>query len=1326
MDGSIGSRGLASAFESPTFEENASFRLDKPVGSASISPCGRDIVLASRQGLHIIDLDSPWSPPRHLPHHTPWEVADVQWSPFAARDYWVVSTSNQKALVWNLSMRDSRASIEHYLHGHSRAITDINFSAHHPDFLATCAVDSYVHCWDLRNPSRAAVTFCDWYAGATQVKWNRQDSHILASSHNKYLRIWDDRKGTSPLRSIEAHATKIYGVDWNRTETNSVATCSLDKTIKFWDYTSDSDKPERTIRTPFPVWRARHTPFGSGLLAMPQREDFDLHLYDRRPCEQSQEPHSMPMVHRFDSHEGQVKEFLWRARGSIEDSKDSRDFQLVSWGSDRVLRLHRVDQEVLGKVGYIRGQRVKRTIPFTRKHAVYRSFRVDPFIATRDAAGLDQRYIHDLDPFDNPGFPGLANAGMSMNSMSRSGIWASGDSRSVSMVGRKHRTHGGSDAISWMRGVKIGKRETAQAGFEQSASSVLSPSLKASQPWDTFDSLAEEITHLADTFSKVTFENIDMQSRRIEISLHSPWGPEKVSTYLKCRVEIPLGYPTDAPPYPNVESTAGLGDETILQITSDLQVIGDAFRDRKRHSLEAMLRYLLQEQSCEDCLSLLRAIPETSVLGADQLGDISSSDDEDETEQQYAAIQAPGLDSSHGMLAGAKAQYNVPLPKACGALWAENGRLVCFFPPKSDKAPSLLRPLSGKTIEWSPKDRRSIFGGFGRFGSTSPDTRQAFSELETIYSGDSDFDGTSQSSSGSSSSGDVGVSQMKWMPSIAWRGALQGSKYAGSIDESQKSSGPNERTRSSTRSSKNFISLHDCAGFLPAKRQLAVQYALGSGATPCLHNAAVARNRGELELAGVWDFVNLIIKDEVPLDRTAITGGRDSILVVARRSIAPLRWKDGAIDLSYDSPNDEGGTKPKGRIHWGAHPFGRQWLIDALFDHFERLADVQMLAMLSCALQSLPNFNSLPTPFPQSPSKSGSKNRLTVPQWLPQGFSEHYFASAEVAASVLHPPAEQPSFALDMQKPISDPHSTSSSIGPSTSDPLTPFSTGFTPPSTFKPSKAVHERSNSQMTISTSPEQYKHLQRSGSNLASNFAASITRPFSFNTPDSSSPPTVQPRKRLSPATSYMGAAASSQVWGALVSSKRSTPKPQQPRAWTLPPTSDAGPGGLDGKTAGFATKLKNQGRFHNDGYALEPLLNPARTEQYVAYQSLYANMLYAWELPMVGCQILQYNRLSRPPYLGVDVQTPEIGHQSTSSIPAPHLTTKEQEDAAWQDVAADAETLGSGNWRDVAYESLARNLGGRFLTPKPSQIWRGGETRKASLNGFPAPRRSGSG
>lgn len=36
-----------SAFKSPTFGVDGSVEVKEPVGSASISPCGRDIVLAS-------------------------------------------------------------------------------------------------------------------------------------------------------------------------------------------------------------------------------------------------------------------------------------------------------------------------------------------------------------------------------------------------------------------------------------------------------------------------------------------------------------------------------------------------------------------------------------------------------------------------------------------------------------------------------------------------------------------------------------------------------------------------------------------------------------------------------------------------------------------------------------------------------------------------------------------------------------------------------------------------------------------------------------------------------------------------------------------------------------------------------------------------------------------------------------------------------------------------------------------------------------------------------------------------------------------------------
>ena len=460
-----------------------------------------------RQGLHIIDLDTPFAPPRHLGHRTPWEVADVQWSPFSSRDFWVVSTSNQKALVWNLAMPNTQASIEHILHAHTRAITDINFSAHHPDILATCAVDSFVHCWDLRHPARPAMTFCDWFAGATQVKWNRQDSHIIASSHDKFLRIWDDRKGAYPLLSIEAHDTKIYGVDWNRISPTRVVTCSLDKTMKLWDYSNEVHQPEYIIRTPFPVWRARHTPFGSGILAMPQRGNNDLHLYDQNLREHMKQVGTDSPVYRFEGHQDQVKEFLWRPRGTVENGIDNREFQLVSWGSDHYLRLHRVDEHILATVGHEKGKVVHGNLNLSRRDATYKSFRDHPL--KRENLIRSDELTSDAAEKSIPSQSGIRSGlslGMSKARIPESVDWVNGafmssrQNMSARMVERKDI-----DPIAWMKGVKIGKREVC---LHQSTTSSMSLVHKSAKHWEPFESLGGEVSHVRDKLSKVVFQDV--------------------------------------------------------------------------------------------------------------------------------------------------------------------------------------------------------------------------------------------------------------------------------------------------------------------------------------------------------------------------------------------------------------------------------------------------------------------------------------------------------------------------------------------------------------------------------------------------------------------------------------------------------------------------------------------------------------------------------------------------------------------------------------------------------------------------------------------------
>ncbi|KAL8680023.1 MAG: hypothetical protein Q9186_003741 [Xanthomendoza sp. 1 TL-2023] len=491
--------------------------------------------------------------------------------------------------------------------------------------------------------------------------------------------------------------------------------------------------------------------------------------------------------------------------------------------------------------------------------------------------------------------------------------------------------------------------------------------------------------------------------------------------------------------------------------------------------------------------------------------------------------------------------------------------------------------------------------------------------------------------------------------------------------------------------------------------------------------------------------------------------------------------------------------------------------------------------------------DALPKPARGNLSKSESSQPFQeTPASHPLAAIERYYVSAEVASDALKFPNTKPTFTVEMQKPTSGSQSAGSSVGASASDSQTPFSTGLTPPTPMRSSKPQHERSLSQIPMSTSPEQYRHVHRSSSNLASAIAASIVRPFSFSTPDASSPPTIYSRKRMSPAASYLGTATSNSTWGHQGSRSRfnSNPQGSETRAPSSPYYEQQDVMGE--RELSFRIQLKNQDQFNNDGYAAEPLLDPAKQERYSAYRSMYASMLLTWELPITSCEILQYNRASHPKlipsvkynqsvpsslilgenspniisrdmgelhldfrehcsncativpaslsgtrcsacstkytpvicqlchsivsglsspclncghvlhlscrsalqqdeatrmdgeciagcgchcadHIAVEIQTPENIDEGTPLVSATRLSANEQEELGWHDVSGETGLAADDSApRDIAYESLVRNLGARFLTPKSSQVWRGGERRKASLGGFPDLKRSGSG
>ena len=1115
-----------SAFDSPTFRLDMSIKVEAPVGAMSISPSSRDVVLASRQGLHIIDLDNPWDRPRFLAHVTAWSVADVQWSPHASHAHWVASTSNHRAVVWNLALPAARA-IEHVLQSHTRAITDINFSAHDPRALATCAVDSFVHVWDLRAPRRPAVSFADWAAAATQVKFNRQDPHVLASAHDRFLYVWDTRMGARAVRRITAHSTKIYGVDWNRTRPTGIVTCALDKSVKFWDTggggcdgssssssaagAAAEDVPERVIHTAFPVWRARHTPFGWGVLTMPQRGDTSLYLWDRRQPRRTAAAAAVAPdgsdqpVAKFEGHTDKVKEFLWRWRGGQrDDGGDGREFQLVTWSLDKDIRLWDVGEDVMARIGH--DPRKKMRFRVTRQGAPYVTFRSeapalvpgggDPSHAqthalaqtqaqTPQAQAQTQSQSEAQSQLQSP-TPTLADGDTARQQLlprltlttdgariRKSGPPAPGGigqqlgagakaartdddrrfERALSgsreggfmRVGRRRPTE--LNPIAWMRGVRIarkasdggsggsgmgasrnGRTEGSRAssggaigigigiGTDGSRSDGSSSSAHgaaaglalgvggaSASGWDAPETLGDEISHVGSKFGYIAFEKVNVQARTCTLSLTGPWGAGAKRIFVRADVAFPADYPADGHSIPEfrLEKTSSISAAAVAAIDHELRRIAAQRVQRRRGCLEACLCFLLGEP------------PTGPHSDADP---DSSSDDE-----QIVGAGPPDDDDGLAGLVGSAQQPSVPRPKTCAAVWAPDGRLVCFFPPRPDGAGAGARmlPATGRSLLSSLAAREAgssrfpaswggaggggggragggtggggggggggnrIWEGFGRLYRSGPHRRRR--GLDTDDGGDdSDFSSISSSSDDDDDDDDSCIHRVvgPLRTSFGWR--LQGhvsSLGRGSSSSPRRTAATAATTATAatvtatTTKRKSVVSIHDLAHMLPAKRVLAQEYRIGEGADVCRHNALVAARHGFADLAHVWRLVELLLHHDVPLQAHPGGGGggdRPVMVMAPRPSLLDSNTnsnshRDSGLDMDFDDDDDfghfdgdeadhgadfeaDGATGYWGRVQWGGHPLGGQWLVRQLLDHYERAADIQMLAMLGCAL----------------------------------------------------------------------------------------------------------------------------------------------------------------------------------------------------------------------------------------------------------------------------------------------------------------------------------------------------------------------------------------
>ncbi|KAH7909417.1 hypothetical protein BJ138DRAFT_232760 [Hygrophoropsis aurantiaca] len=818
------------------------------VGNMSISPASRDVVLAARRGLFIIDLEAPLEVPRFLPQGGTWDVADVQWNPHRVRAEYIVSTSSEKLLIWNL-MLVGKTSIEHILHSHYRAITDINWHNCEPDTVCSTGIDSWLWSWDLREPRKPVLGLSAFNAGGTQVKWSRRDPHVLASSHMNEVLIWDRRKGSLPIARIEAHNAKIYGIDWAHDRANEIVTCSLDKTIKIWNtQASPSDKgayePITTIGTRYPVWRARDLPFGHGLLSLPQRGETALEMWANGD--------SRTPVEVFEGHTDVVKEFVWR-KGGFEGG----EYQLITWSKDRTLRFWPVDSETMEKTGHnsaAMNRGISRFfVDITRNQQSFRhppegSDAVPALSAPIGSRGIlaevraplpPRRYNPVLQPHHGSAARAKSHErGILLNdstinpppSLPIPVTTRQGGTMSRGNIGGKSARM---DAFTWLANVKVGGRRSSSSGPGSGTNSGdVSRLSSRSRPPSGRDrseapgqrrrsesrtrgegegtqSLQDEITSVLTKLStsKIRLEKHDLTKRRTcTLGLHGPWG-ESSSVFIRVSFTFPKSYPyglhPDGTPEIKIEHNPLISMQNHVFMLRRLRGI----RERRRPCLEACLRFLLFGDEDEDV-----GVPVS--LDSD-----SSSEDEE-------PLSRKSRDFTMLLLRNNK---NLAEPRTSQGVFGPNGELICFFraPPRIVR--NVTRDISASSATASQSAAAPRFfqspallsDAVRRLGLAATDRKAEAVDTRHVEEGDN---------------------TLRIMTNLLTFSHHKGRR--GSVADSVDSMPPNYALLPTRRSTVFITRPVDVASI---KRKVAAEYVFESQSLEkmCEANASIARNNGQ-------------------------------------------------------------------------------------------------------------------------------------------------------------------------------------------------------------------------------------------------------------------------------------------------------------------------------------------------------------------------------------------------------------------------------------------------------------------------------------------------
>ncbi|KAL6079591.1 GATOR complex protein wdr59, variant 2 [Balamuthia mandrillaris] len=925
-----------------------------PINDIAVDAVGAFAVLGGKKTLYIVNLDEPWEPVKTLPQQSRWEVGLVLWNPHQSHASYFASTANTNTLIWNLD--DRRFALQATFKSHDRPVLDLSWNFHDPNLLATCSADSNVHLWDTRIPKKAhRVQSLRPRAGVTQVKWNRNSTHVLATASDNEVRIWDVRKERAPLNFITAHMSKIKCLDWSYIHENHLLTASQDLQVKVWD-TSSPRQPIHTIRVTTPVTRARFAPFGDGIVTTAIRDDHALNMWSLANAE---------IVHSFAGHNDVVTAFDWRIVGPPED----RNFQLVSWSNDQNMKLWKVDEADITACTF---EAKKQGIPIPS-------------------------------PSPSRASPGLLHT-----------------------IGSK-------------------------------SPSPRSEALRRSQ-MRCWAGLAHEFATVQKSpIEHVTLENINVRDSMCEAIV-------TVNNYVQqVRITFPSAYPHSAPPSFHLYPSLSIPHRVRAKLKEEVSRTAEFYVNLSKPCLEECLYQLVHTMQRE--LDL-----QSSNKSQDSMQEspfISSSVPSSLRTRSFSpsSLQLSPSFSPNTQEMIITAQENaMPCPRLCGAVFG-NDTLISF-----SASHLLFSPLvkTNSALRLTPRN----LNGYKHLANDS----NSASDFDEDDEEESSSSAASSPSVATLSTSNPSSSSMVSATSSALTSALTASLSSSSFSSSSSSTTTAPRTyadlkkrlevlRSRDMENKrkdkeenglveitklyfyeevvdllpikmdlrnknpnpasldmprlNTIRVHRISQFLPISETLGGLYTLSGSSAPsiCSRNARAAKKVGREDLVQLWSLIGHMMHPKLfPRTMKALP----PFSTKSRAVLALNAMMGGASSSCVEDPADVlSETDP-----WSHHPFARP-LLDSFFRHYERMGDIQTLALMSCIL-SFSSSNYYLTAKDKKLMQWQHQQQLQHQQWQlqQQQLQDSSLSSSKRTSSIKRLPMAIGNSGLQMMN-----HLTGSSIG---------------------------------------------------------------------------------------------------------------------------------------------------------------------------------------------------------------------------------------------------------------------------------------------------------